>query len=185
MCSSYDKTVSNTDNSEYINLIYEDMPDSVSKMLEGRPLLYFSIGHYGYRWSILTKEGKNFRTLSGRVSYIGEKYITEPVESIRFDTAELFDANRALILWGLDTLPMEVRRMRSIERGRENYITIYDKFLVFDSRGRRLFDSNGALAFSGPDSLEFNSKYHRLCFMMQWLSTPELRKYVPESAISK
>ena len=182
MCSSYDKTVSNTDNSEYINLIYKDMPDSVSKMLEGRPLLYYSYGHRGYHWSVLTRNGDNFITFSGRVSYMGDKYFTEPVESIRFDTAELFDANKTLISWGLDTLPEEGKRMKPIEPAP---FLFGSNLIVIDSNGNKVFDTDRYLTFSGPDSLEFNVKCDKLSFLMQWLSTPELRKYVPESAISK
>ncbi len=157
------------------------LPDSIYSQLENRPLLFYSCGHYGYAWSIITQTDSSFRAFSGRVYYNGDNQLTEPTDSTRFDSVAMFSANEALLKWGFDTLPSAGLKMKSLPR--VPYVTIYQNLWVMDSCGGRVFASDNAATFSGADSVEFNSRFRKLSLIMHWLSQPIIRPYIPDSVI--
>ena len=158
------------------------LPDSVYSLLKGKSVIFYSYGHYGYSWSLIAKMDSGYQALSGRVSYVGELHFNKPTESSQFDTTHLFSQNNALFSWGFDTLASKIRSMKKISR--EPYVTFYTNLSIINSDGVNVFNSDDAVAYSGPDSLCFNKKYHRLCLIMRWLSDTNIRQYIPDSVIN-
>ena len=148
---------------------------------ENRPVIFYSYGHYGYSWSLLTKFDKDIRAFSGRTTYLGDKLLTEASDSNQFDSIGLFSSNEALISWGFDSIGIEGLKMKAIKP--KHYVSANENLSVIDSDGLCVFDSDNASAFSGPDSLEFNKKFHKLCLLMRWLSEPEIKPFIPKKLI--
>lgn len=157
------------------------LPDSVYSLLKGKSVIFYSYGHYGYSWSLIAKMDSGYQTLSGKVDYVGEQYFNKPSESNQFDTTHLFSKNHALFSWGFDTIASKVKSMKKISR--DPYVTIYTNLSIINSDGVNVFNSDDAVAYSGPDSLCFNRKYHKLCLIMRWLSDTNIRQYIPDSVI--
>lgn len=157
------------------------LPDTILLLVENRPIIFYSYGHYGYSWALVTKIDNNIQAFSGRTFYSGDKLLTEPSKLNQFDSTDFFSANEALISWGFDSIDSEGLKMRSIKR--EHYVSVNENLSVINTDGVCVFDSDDAQAFSGPDSLEFNKKFHKLCLQMRWLSEPEIRPFIPKSAI--
>lgn len=171
----------NEDNSD-MALLYRILPDSIHSMLHNKPILFYSYGHYGYSWAIATKTEDNIRVFSGRVSYSGDCYLENPRGRNRFDSAAFFLANKSLLSWGIDSISTESLTMKPIKC--DSCISIHSILSVIDSCGKTVFNSDNTIAFSGPDSLKFNNKFHKLCLIMRWLSDPEIRPYITDSMIS-
>lgn len=76
------------------------IPDSILLLVENRPIIFYSYGHYGYSWSLLTKLDNDIKAFSGRTTYSGNKLSAELSENNKFDSIELFSANERLITWG-------------------------------------------------------------------------------------
>lgn len=157
------------------------LPDSLDYLVKDRQVILYTYGHYGYSWAMITRIDSVFQAFSGRVSYGGKTALTTPCESNKIDSARLFSANRDLLLWGFDTMPTELSKMKEVKS--ERYVTFYRELLAYDSEGINVFNSNDAIAYSGPDSMIVNQKFHKLCLMMRWLSDTMLRQYIPESEI--
>lgn len=162
-------------------ILRQSLTDSLYSLLKGKPVIFYSYGHYGYSWSLIAKMDSAYQAFSGRVGYGGERHFSKPTESNQFDTTHLFFKNRALFSWGLDTIASEIKSMTKISR--EPYVTFYTNLSIINSEGVNVFNSDDAVAYSGPDSLCFNKKYHKLCLIMRWLSDTNIRQYIPDSDI--
>lgn len=66
---------------------------------------------------------------------------------------------------------------------RAPYVTFYTNLSIINSEGVNVFNSDDVVAYSGPDSLCFNKKYHKLCLIMRWLSDTNIRQYIPDLVI--
>ena len=163
------------------SLIYNILPDTIVPLVENRPMLLYCYGHYGYSWSLVTKIEKEFRVFSGRVNYIGEQILRENTISNKNDSIKFFSANEDLLSWGFDSIAIESSKMKP-DKGK-HFVTVYESLYVIDSMGKCVFDSDNAQQFLGPDSVEFNKKFHKLSLIMWWLSDSSIRKYIPDSAI--
>lgn len=78
------------ENSNYLRtkaILRSALPDSFYSEVENRPVLFYSYGHYGYTWSIITKIDNDFRAMSGKVDYRGAKRLIEPSADNSFDSA--------------------------------------------------------------------------------------------------
>ena len=168
-------------NDSTLSPLYGFVPDTILSLVEDKPALFYSCGHYGYSWALITKQNKDIRALSGRVNYSGKKSLTDQFDFNQIDSIKLFSSNEALISWGFDSIAKKVLKMRPIKR--EHYVTIYENLLLMNSEGVVVFDSNDAQVFSGPDSLEFNHNFHKLCLLMRWLAEPEIRQYISNDVI--
>ena len=157
------------------------LPDSVYSLLKGKSVIFYSYGHHGYSWSLIAKMDSGYQAFSGRVGYGGENHFNKPTDSNQFNTTLLFSKNHALFSWGLDTIAHEIKSMKKISR--ETYVTFYTNLSIINSDGVNVFNSDDAVAYSGPDSLCFNKKYHKLCLIMYWLSNTNIRQYIPDSVI--
>ena len=157
------------------------LPDSIYSSIEGSRILFYTIGHHGYSWSLITMKDSAF------LGYRGKELMThtemEPIDFAQLDSTAFFSANRNLFLWGLDTIAVESRKMKPVER--KLYFISYKSLSVMEpgQEPEDLFDASNIDFFSGQDSVAFNQKYHRLSFIMRWLADPDLRPYIPESLI--
>ena len=175
-----EKPISNSDNDESENILCRSLPDSIYSLVKNRPVIFYSYGHHGYTWAMIANIDGNLRAFSGRIGY-DSRYLNESTEDDRFDSTLLFSKNRALFSWGFDTIPTKSGVMRKVDR--EHYITFYTDLSIFNSEGNNVFNSNDAVAFSGPDSINFNQKFNRLSLIMYWLSFHKIREYIPEAEI--
>lgn len=158
------------------------LPDSIALLLQNQPSLFYSYGHYGYSWSIITVVNHDFRTYSGRVSYIGEKAITSTRTEDKFDSTLFFNNNKRLLLWALDTMPFTAQKMTPIYGSHTN--SMYTELTIYRPKSKDSFHvDNNVICFAGPDSVVFNHNYHRLCLILRWLSAPNMRKYILDSLI--
>lgn len=169
----------NNENSD--DFLRQSLPDSVYSLVRGNPVIFYSYGHYGYSWSIIAKMDSGYQAFSGRVGYGGDYHFNEPAENNQIDTTLLFSKNQNLFSWGLDTISSSINIMRKISS--EHHVTYYTYLYVVNSAGLNIFSSDNAVAYSGPDSLSFNKKFHKLCLIMRWLSDSNIRKYIPDSVI--
>lgn len=181
LSSASGKPISDQDNINSENILYRSLPDSLYSLLKNKSVIFYSYGHYGYSWSLIALIDGNYRTFSGRVGYLGDRHLSVMTESSRFDTTRLFSQNHALLSWGFDTISTEVRYMKKVRR--QPYATSYSDLSVIDPEGKIVFNSDDAIAYSGPDSLGFNNKLNKLCLIMRWLSDAGFRQLIPDSLI--
>lgn len=165
-----------SDNSS-TRILREILPDSVYLSFKNKPMIFFSYGHYGYSWSIISVGFDDFTTCSGKVGYHGESTLVEQSEAIQIDSVLFFSENSKLILWGVDSLSVKAAEMTPLKR--DTFMTIYSFLSIIDSDGKETFNSDDAIGFSGPDSLEFNHNFHRLWLIMYWLAEPNIRRCIP------
>ena len=166
-----------------IALLRNILPDSVYSFVKNKPIIFYSYGHYGYSWAVLARSDEDFRAFSGRVNYSGDKFLTEQMEANQFDSTAFFSVNNELLSWAFDSLSAEAYKMQAVMPKR--YVTLYSDLSVIDACGVGTFNSNNAETFSGPDSLEFNRKYQKLILLMRWLSSPDIRQFIPDNAINQ
>ncbi len=179
--SASEMHLSDVDVAEPINVLSRALPDSLNLRVKGHPAIFYSYGHYGYKWSLIVKTESGFNAFSGKMSYLGHPDINQLTEENRIDSAKLFSKNCELLTWAFDSISTEGIDMKRIRRA--PYTGIYKDLSVINSEGRILFSSDDAAAFSGPDSLNFNKRFLKLCLIMYWLSEPKIREYIPESTI--
>lgn len=166
------KSDSDNDNAE--NIVCRSLPDTVYSLLKNKPVIFYSYGHYGYSWSLIAKTDSVYRAFSGGVDYGGGIHVNDSSESDQFDTTLLFSKYRNLLSWGFDTLSSEVSNMKKVKR--KQYVTFYTNLSVINSDGISMFSSDDAVAYSGPDSVEFNKKFHKLGLIMWWISSSKIRQ---------
>ncbi len=112
----------NNDNSD--DILRKSLPDSVYSLLEGKPVIFYSYGHYGYSWTLIAKMDSGYRAFSGRVGYGGDCHLNRPTEFNRFDSTLLFSKNQNLISWGLDSLSSIINSMK---KSAANHTSIFTR----------------------------------------------------------
>lgn len=181
LATSYKRPKIDRYDSTAINLIYRTLPDSLISLTEKYPMVFYSRGHYGQSWMLLTKVNNHFRVYSGSIDYAGNRNLTEAISLSQFDSCAFFCANKSLLSWTFDTFVTKSLKMIPIKN--KPYMTIYKTISVINPYSDVEFTTDCSVTFSGPDSLEFNNKFHKLCLIMQWLSEPRIRQYIPDSVI--
>ena len=154
------------------------LPDIIYKSIENNPFILFTYGHYGYSWSIVARIDNRYQAFSGRVGYCGDKYLSSSKPVNEFDTTSFFIANGTIFEWAFDSIAYLAKDMKEIPR--ETFVTVYENLSVFNSNRELTFSSLDTQTYSGPDSVKFNSSFHRLSLLMRWLADPEIRKYLPD-----
>jgi len=162
-----------------LNLLSRTSSDSILSTIDNKPIILYMAGHHAHIWSIIIKNDEKFQALSGRVNSYGENIISKPIESNLFDSVAFFSKYKHLLLWGFDSLTIEVQRMKPIKKN--VYNPIYSSLFVFPLNTAPSFDLNDAVTFAGPDSIEFNKKIDSLSLLMYWIAEPLIRPYTPDS----
>lgn len=168
---------SDSSNLSCMAYLHDALPDSIYQTINNNPFIFFSYGHHGYSWSLVTRIDYRYKAFSGRVGYNGDKHLTPSTIVNEFDSVLFFLANKSVFEWGIDTIASEAVEMKGNEL--EYYVPIYDNLSIIDSNGACIFNSSNTPNFSGPDSLKFNESYHKLMLLMRWLSDPGIREYFP------
>lgn len=161
-----------------LNTLCSGLPRTICQSIENHPFILFTYGHYGYSWSIVARIDNRYQSFSGRVKYCGDTYLTTSTPAIEFDTIHFFTANETIFEWAFDSIASLAKDMKAIPH--DTFATVYENLSVFNSDGEITFSSHDSQRFSGPDSIKFNSSFHRLSILMRWLADPEIRKYLPD-----
>lgn len=61
----------------------------------------------------------------------------------------------------------------------EQWSTFYSSLSVFDLQSECVFNSNNTIGFEGQDNMVINERFSKLCYLMYWLSAPEIRHKLP------
>lgn len=157
------------------NKLSYNIPDSIYQDIKDKPLIFYSSGHYGCIWSLVIYVEGNFKAVSGSTSS-GEIIIQKPDGENMLDSTAFFTATRGILRWGLDSLMSEVSLLKPVER--KEYSPIYTSISVFSGDSIISLDSYRAISFTGPGSVRFNEKYHRLLLIMAYLAEPYIRQYI-------
>lgn len=154
---------------------YLNIPDSIKSIAEEHRFVFYSTGHYGSSWSLVYVDGEKISFLRGRD--MGRAIeITEPFEN------ELLAANRSLFSWAIDTMPGQAARLSSVTTPL-GIAGSYTVLMVGDPSRGTIFKTENNTSFGGNNQKDFNNKYQRVLFLMNLLSVPELKKYIPESVV--
>lgn len=162
--------------------LYRILPDSIYSIIEGKPIIYYSNNgnkyeESGNNWSLITSIDNKWHVYNYNSSSFPRR-----IKRLLFDPADsaaFFSANRALFEWGLDTLAINLQKMKPIKPMVET--STRDTITVIKYWDKGAHSTHGATAFSGPDSAEFNAKLHKLILTMCWLSDDDIRKQLPDS----
>lgn len=160
------------------NALFNGLPDIICKSIENKPFILFTYGHYGYSWSIVARIDNRYRAFNGRVGYYGDKFLSSSPPVNEFDSTSFFIANGTIFEWAFDSIAYLAKDMKEIPY--EAFVTVHENLSVFNNNGELIFNSLDTQSYSGPDSVKFNSSYHRLSLLMRWLADPEIRKYFPD-----
>jgi len=173
---------SNSDDYRDLNLLHHILPHQIDTMIQNKSMIFYTVGHHGYNWSLIVRDGTNFCAYNGRVT-AAEKIVYEQTNDNRFDSIAFFNANNAIFSWGIDSLPIQSVKMKRIRPS--GWISIWESLAIINELGETIsdFNYNNAIRFSGPDSIVFNDKFNRLALLMYWLASPEVRKFLPDSII--
>lgn len=150
---------------------FEFLPDSIKEIVSNRKFIIYDYGHHGKKWSLIYEEGDSYDIKIGTTR-------NEPHSPVSImDTMKLMDSYRDLICWGLDTLPnitMDMDRLYP-----KQWSGFFRSLSVFNQQSNCIFYSNNAIGFEGRDSASINEKFLTLCYLMYWLSAPEIRSLLP------
>lgn len=179
MGSMFPVPTSSQHNSRPVNLRL-NVPECVFKIAEGNPTIWYISGYRSYQWPLLTKTKDGIKGFCGKSGYTSDlslcKLHLSPTDSIAF-----FESNKALINWGFDSLTIESVNMKPHYNAQPS--PRYENLGVIFSPPGLTFNSEFVVQFSGPDSIYFNNQLNRLMLIMLWLSSPEIRKHIPEKLI--
>lgn len=165
--------------------MYILLEDSLYQILNNNPTIYYQnqTDHSSsVDCSILTRVNGSYMIFISSFDTRRSKRYWGGVKRINFDKADssaFFSANKAIIDWGLDSLSGEALIMSRINI--KNPRSIKDSISVLTDWNKKPFTTRKAVIFSGPDSIEFNRKYHKICLIMRWFSDDNLRTYLPDS----
>lgn len=148
------------------------LPDSVKSIIAENRSIIYSYGHHGQIWVVIYEKSDSLYILNGTT----RQY--QSMDKSEFDTTTFLNSNRPIIKWGLDSLILQSKAM--IPRYRTQYSSLYRSLCVYEPKNQTFFDSNDAVAYSVTDSIAFKNKFHKLCLLMYWLSSSEIRPYVTE-----
>lgn len=171
MSAAYQEPISDSGMTVEMKRLRRILPDSIYTMIENRPVLFYFYGHHGYGWCILTRAGTGYRIYRGRVYEGRDEQLAEPLTFNHSDSVTFFSEYEALLSWGFDSIPVEASKMKPV-KAEPLFLGYWESLELVDSCGRCIFDSGNARSFSGPDSVNFNKKFHKLVFAMTWLSAP-------------
>lgn len=162
-----------------LNYLYRTLSDSMISLIENKPMILYMCGHHAHVWSVIIINENKYQIVCGRGNSRGVNTIYKPIEPHLFDTTSFFSAHKEIISWGFDTMPYQAHRMKAIRSS--EFILYNGNLSTISMDSTKSFNSNYAIAFSGPDSIEFNSKFHKLKEVMLWLAFPLIREYTPDS----
>lgn len=171
MSAAYQDSMSDSGKSVEMKRFRRILPDSIYTMIENRPVLFYFYGHHGYSWCVITRCGNRYSIYRGRVNEGRDEHLAEPLIFNHSDSVTFFSEHEALLSWGFDSLPVEVSKMKPV-KSESLFLGYWESLELVDSCGKCIFDSDNTRSFSGPDSVNFNKKFHRLAFTMTWLSAP-------------
>ncbi len=157
------------DNNLHISL--EFLPDSIKEIVSNKPFILYDYGHHGTKWCLIYEGANSYYIKIGTTR-------NEPHSFISIvDTMKLMDSYRDLICWGMDTLPNITKDMDRLYP--KQWSTFFRSLSVFNRQSNCIFNSNNAIGFEGRDSKIINEKFSRLCYLMYWLSAPQIRHLLP------
>lgn len=150
---------------------FEFLPDSIKEIVSNRKFIIYDYGHHGKKWILIYEDGYSYNIK------IGTTRNESPNLASKIDTANLVDSYRNLICWGLDTLPNITKDMDRLYP--KQWSGFYRSLSVFNRQSNCIFNSNNAIGFEGSDSIQINEKFLTLCYLMYWISAPEIRLLLP------
>lgn len=159
--------------------LYKILPDSIYTIIEDNPIIFYSNDSsvYGSFWSLIVYTDNNYCVYSYN-PFPYHRYIKR-VKFDPADSASFFSANQVLFEWGFDTLAIKMQKMKAIEPKAET--SIHDTITVIKNWDKGAYSTHGITEFSGPDSVNFNNKLHKLILTMCWLSDDDIRNQLPDS----
>ena len=139
--------------------------DSITDILEDKEFLYYTKGHQGHIWAIVVSENDHFIIVSGNTRN----------NNCHIDTISI---KESVLKWGLDTLPQYCHKMQPVVSS--SYCPFYERLVLFSSTKKIIFDCTETNTYSGPDSVNFNTKLNELKYLMYWFATPiDIQKKLP------
>lgn len=147
------------------------LPDSIKNIIEDKKFLLYDYGHHGTKWCLIYENRKSYNIL------IGTTRSEPPFIYIPIDTVKLLEKYQHLICWGLDSLPNIAKGMT--KQYSIGWSTFYSSLRVYNKSYICIFNSNNAIGFEGVNSKKINLQFNQLCYLMRWLSAPELRNALP------
>lgn len=160
-------------NANYDNLCnsLEFLPDSIKEIVSDKKFLIYDYGHHGKKWCLIYEKEDSYDIKIGTTR-------NEPHSSVSIiDTMKLMDSHRDLICWGLDTLPNITKNMA--RQFPKQWSGFYTSLSVFNQQSNCIFNSNNAIGFEGCNNTAINYNFSSLCYLMYWLSAPEIRSSLP------
>lgn len=154
----------------YVSLAF--LPDSIREAVSNKKLMIYDYGHHGKKWCLIYEDADSFNIKIGSTR-------NEPTDlASKIDTSRLMDSYRSLICWGLDTLPYITKNMERLYP--KQWSGFYSSLSVFNQHTKCVFNSIKVIAFGGRNNKIVNEKYWKLCYLMYWLSAPDIRALLPE-----
>lgn len=139
--------------------------DSIADIIEEKEFLYYTKGHRGHIWSLVTSEQEHYILISGNTRNhdwrIDTIFIDEPV-----------------LKWGLDTMELYCHEMESVKNISD--WPFHERLVLFSSQKEIIFDCMETFTYSGTDSVTFNNKLNELKYFMYWIAVPmEIKEKLP------
>lgn len=147
------------------------LPDSIKKIVANRKFIMYDYGHHGKKWCVIYEDGDSYNFDIG--STRNERLNLDS----QIDTAKIMADYRDLICWGMDTMPDATKNMA--RKYPEQWASFYKSLSVFDKQSDCIFEANNVVDFEGTDNRPINANFHKLSYLMYWLSAPEIRHLLP------
>lgn len=147
------------------------LPDSIRAVIADKKFLIYHYGHHGIKWCLIYEDRDSY------VITIGTTRQENIDRKSGIDTLKLLNSYRDLICWGIDTLSETARAMVPIYQ--KEWSPFYSSLSVYNTPSVCLFNSDNAIGFEGTDEIDVNNNFKDLCYLMWWLSDPNIRKYLP------
>lgn len=167
-----DKSVDKCYLNEHLNNILPDI--SLNNIVRDRDFILCSYGHNGLMWSIIVKEDGGFLEYHGNT----REDIVESYDNTETNINEIIMQNKELIQWGLDSLPLESKRI--IPNVNNNYNPVYCNIRVYNKNGECVFADTNSESYDGVGDIQFKRNFKKLKFLMIWLNSPNLHQYLPD-----
>lgn len=166
--STIDSCITNDKEDAWIQAIVGEQNIS---MQHNDYILYFT-GHHGIIWSLIGLDSLGIFLNNGTTRNHAEFFDCGLSDSLSF-----IKDNIKTIMWGFDSLSNFAHLLKHLEE--TTYKPIYNQLYIIKDGNITFRYNDSRQYYAGSDSMQFQSNFSKLVFLMLWLASPTCRPYMP------
>ena len=134
--------------------------------------IFYYTGHHGIIWSLIASDSMGMFLQNGT-----SRNHVESSDCGLSDSSLFIEDNIQTIMWGFDSLSNFAPLLKPLEE--TTYNPIFSQLYIIKDGKITFCYNNGKQYYAGHDSIQFQSNFRKLAYLMLWLATPTCRPYLP------